>query len=115
MLSGSLSGGAAAMANARAKQYEASARWHAAAEAEAAGKHGVRQAQLALALQAAQAAQAQFGTVPSGTDEAVKAAMEAAKTAVASLAARAAETHRSVAKDNELVYYEKPPGTHDLS
>ena len=98
----------AALASAREKQYEANARWHAASEAEAAGGHGVRQAQLALCIAAAQSAQ----TLLAGAGEATKS--EATKAALVSLLARANETHTKVKQDNELVYYEKCPSADTL-
>ena len=73
----------AAMASARAKQYEASARWHAAGEAEAAGRHGEQVAQLAKAFSEAQHAQSQLSQL--------KEPPEGAKAALAALVAKATD------------------------
>ena len=105
-----------AVAQARGKQYEASARWHAAEEAAAEEKHGVRQTQLALALAAAQAAQqillqaaggsGSGGGGGSGDAEGASPSLEAATAALASFITKASEAFRVVKRDNEGVYHE---------
>ena len=93
---------AAVCASAAQAFFEASARWAAAQDAAAAGKHGLQQAQVQLAAAAASRAVAE-AAVP-----------EPAKAKAVQLQARATESLAKVKSDNELIYYESVPSEASL-
>ena len=95
-----------AVASARAKQYEALARWHAASESGAAERRGEQQAQLQLCVSLAGAASAALASHSAMSD--------AAKASLAALVAKSGEALRTVSRDNELVYYAKVPPSDSL-